>query len=126
MDVGSACACSMISSDNAPSQELSRRLDVAALDYISAVPFMDNELFVLLRTLEQPRERQGAKESTDSGVRLPDDKLCEEPEIALECVLTSQAYRTLAEQSVEKGLTGLGANFFSEAISQGSAYLPGR
>lgn len=126
MDVGGACACSMVSSDSVPSQELSRRLDVAALDHMSAVPFMGNELFELIRALQQPRERQGAKESTDSGVRLPDGKICDEPDVALECVLTCQAYRTLAEQSVEKGLAGLGANFFNEAISYGSGYLPGR
>lgn len=126
VDVGLAYACSMVSSGSVPSAELSRRLDVAALDYMSAVPFMDNEFFELIRALEQPRERQGAKESTDSGVRLPDGKICDEPDVALERVLTSQTYRTLAEQSVEKGLAGLGAKFFNEAIRYGSDYLPGR
>lgn len=115
-----------MSSDSSPCQELSRRLDVAALDYISAVPFMDNEFFELIRALEQPRLWQGAKEAIDSVVRLPDGKMCKEPDVALECVLTSQAYRTLAEQSVEKGLARLGANYFNDAISQGSDYLPGR
>ena len=126
VDVGDNCACS-IPSDSSRSQELSRRLDVTALDYISAVPFVDNEFFELIRALEQPRERQGAKEPIDSsGVQLPDGTMCEEPDVALECVLTSQAYRTLAEQSVAKGLAGPGANFFNEAINHGSAYLPGR
>lgn len=128
MGVGGACPCP-ISSDTSPSQELSRRLDVEALDYISAVPFIGNELFELIRRLEQPRERQGGKEPLDSsgsGVQLPDGKMCLEPGVALESVLTSQRYRTLAEECVEKGRVDQAAGFFNEAVRQGSSYLPSR
>lgn len=128
MDVDGACPCSM-SNDTSPSQELSRRLDVAALDYISAVPFIGNDLFELIRRLEQPHERRGENEPLDSsgsGVQLPDGKMSLEPDVALECLLTSHRYRVLAEECVEKGRPDQAAFFFSEAISQGSSYLPGR
>lgn len=85
---------------------------------------MDNELFVLIRALE---ERSGAEtEPGNAGVHLPSGRVCDDADSFLDSILTSQAYRALAEQRLEKGLTQEAAKCFEEAYEQGSDCLPRR
>lgn len=99
-----------------------RRADVAALAEVAAVPFLDNELFVLIRALQRlllfapPKEEEGG--GGGRAATADDGKICEDPEACLESVLTSQAFRVLAEQSTDRGLDGEAAAFLEQAIDQ--------
>lgn len=122
-----SCACTCSTEGNCPSrEEPSHRLDVAALDEIAAVPFMDNELFVCIRELEQLHQQEGVEDSNADDTEFPNDETYHEAETSLEAVYTSQAYRILAEQSMDKGLTQEAAVQFEEAYREGSSYLPDR
>lgn len=112
--------------DSSSNPELRHLLEVAALDDIASVPFMDNELFVLIRMLEQQHGREEMGEPSSGDVERPDGAISEDPASSLESVLTSQAYRILAEQSMDEGLAQEAANYFDEAYSEGSGHLPGR
>lgn len=111
---------------------------MAALAELAAVPFLDNELFMLIRALhrlllsapEQGEEEEEGKTTSSRGttaaVAPPGGdagKICENPEACLESVLTSRAFRTLAEQSMDRGLDGKAAAFLDEAIGQMEAFL---
>ena len=50
-------------------------------------------------------------------------KLCEDPEACLESVLTSQAFRVLAEQSMDRGLDGEAAAFLEQAIGEMEVFV---
>ncbi|CAM9129653.1 unnamed protein product [Ectocarpus sp. 4 AP-2014] len=130
------------------SQELnSRRLDVAALDEFAAVPFLDHELFVLVRVIEEERlaEEKGAgneKEPASGGSSSSsssatgacsesptavdgdgETSLCERPAACLEFLLTSQAFRVRADESMERGLDKEAAASLKEANGLMEAFL---
>lgn len=126
-----ACACSPAAeTSDEPSRR--RRIEAAALAEFAAVPFLNNELFVLIRALQRlltcaPKEEEEGGGGVSTNGR-PDDVVappgdgdkagCEDPEACLESVLTSQAFRVLAEQSMDRGLDREAAAFLGEAISQ--------
>lgn len=126
--VGCACTCSADAAegDIPPSHDLSHHLDVAALDEVATVPFMDNELFVFIRELEQLRQQEETEKSHAGDVEISHGETYRKAETSLEAVYTSQAFRILAEQSMDKGLTQEAANQFDEAYREGSSYLPDR
>ncbi|CAB1105957.1 unnamed protein product [Ectocarpus sp. CCAP 1310/34] len=127
------------------SQELnSRWSDMAALDEFAAVPFVDHELFMLVRAIEE--ERLGGKEGagkenepagggssssatgacSESPTAAEGDletSLCERPAACLEFLLTSQAVRVRADESMEKGLDKEAAASLEEANSLMEAFL---
>ncbi|CAM9692896.1 unnamed protein product, partial [Ectocarpus sp. 8 AP-2014] len=129
------------------SQELkSRRSDVAAFDEFAAVPFLDHELFMLVRAIEEERlgEEKGAgkeKESAAGGGSSSSSAtgacsesptatdgdgetiLCERPAACLEFLLTSQAVRVRADDSMERGLDEEAAASLKEANSLMEAFL---
>ncbi|CAM9113237.1 unnamed protein product [Ectocarpus sp. 13 AM-2016] len=127
------------------SQELnSRRSDVAALDEFAAVPFLDDELFMLVRAIEEERlgEKEGAgkdkepatggssssatgacSESPTAAEGDVETSLCERPAACLEFLLTSQAVRVRADESMEKGLDREAAASLKEANSLMEAFL---
>lgn len=127
------------------SQELnSRRSDVAALDEVAAVPFLDYELFMLVRAIEEERlaEEEGAgkeKEPASDGSSSSatgacsesptaaggdgETSLCERPAACLEYLLTSQAVRVRADESMERGLDKEAAASLKEANSLIEAFL---
>lgn len=102
-------------------------MDVAALAEIAAVPFLDNELFVLIRALQRLLQCSAKEEDEGAGVGVgggaTSGNVCEDPEACLESVLTSQSFRVLAEQRIERGLDGEAAGLLEEAIGQMKAFV---
>ncbi|CAN0243177.1 unnamed protein product, partial [Ectocarpus fasciculatus] len=137
---GSASPGGGDSAGSSSSQDLSSpRSDVAALDEFAAVPFLDHELFMLVRAIEKERlgEEDGAgKEeepasgrgsSSSSAAPAADDdgetRLCERPAACLEYLLTSQAVRVRADESMERGLEKKAAASLEEANGLMEAFL---
>lgn len=130
-----ACPCSQSREvDHDPTSRL--RVQTAALAELAAAPFMDNELFVLMRGLEQQllgerQRREGTEDEPSIGgekdrapaaageVVLVDldrgHTACGNPSACLDSLLTSRAYRVLADQSAEKGLDEKAAAYFEQA-----------
>lgn len=129
VNFGGTCTCST-SSDSPQTEEKLNRSIGEALNIISSVPFMDNEMFTLIKALEHSIGQVDAKEAGKAkkmkSIQLPDGRICEDPEIWLESVFTSQAYRMLGEQSADKGQAEKADKHFEEAYSEGSGYLPAR
>lgn len=115
---------------------------MAALDEFAAVPFLDHELFMLVRAIEKERlgedEGAGIQEepasggggSSSSAAPAADDdgetRLCERPAACLEYLLTSQAVRVRADESMERGLEKKAAASLEEANGLMEAFLQER
>lgn len=124
MKTADFCMCSARS--DIPSEQQGLCAAMAALDEIVALPFKDNKLFMLLTKLEERLgQEKGTEKPSDAAVQATDNTY-EDPEVALEAVLTSQAYRIRADQHMENGRTQEAATCFDEAHSEGDGYLPDR
>lgn len=97
---------------------------VVALDEIAVMSFSDNELLMLIRELEKRCKRKMGELSPD--VEGTDDTPQEDLDAMLESLNTSQFYRMIADQYLEKDLPHLASRWYDEAYNVGASMLPAR
>lgn len=134
-----ACTCPT-EAISSRSEDLDCKCAVAAIEEVACLPFKNHELFMLVRELElqlekermargqrdQPSEQGKANVSNTSNTGTPGGETESATEKSLDSLYTSQAYRMLAERSMDDGQAQEAAICFDKAYAQGLNYLPDR